>query len=262
MSRKLIVFDVDGTLITKENVIPSGVPEAIQTLKDNGHIVAFFTGRPYTHVVPEVRELGFDACICTMGSYIELDGKVVRNLLPDPVVVRDLVKLIRECNLEAAFESDEGISFDETRPLSPFLSKLKEIFTSRGFETSKGVDREAFSFAKLCIWFNENSDVSRFEQEASKYLKVIGKKQNMMELVSMDASIEESMNILLSHYGIDKEDCYAIGDSINDLPMLRCAAHTAAMGEAVDAMKEQVEFVTTGILENGLVHFLQHYQLL
>lgn len=262
MNRKLVIFDVDGTLITGENVIPAGVREAIGALRQNGHVTAFFTGRPYSHVVPSVRELEWDGCICTMGAYIALEGKVVQNLLPDPSAVRELVRLIRACDLEAAFESDEGISFDETRPLSEFLCKLKANFANRGFETDKGVDRASFSFSKLCVWFHENSDVSRFEKEASRYLKVIGRKQNMMELVSTDASIEESVHTLMSHFKISQEDCYAVGDSINDLPMLRCAGHTAAMGEADGALRAQVEFVTSGITEGGLVNFLRHYRLI
>lgn len=262
MRQKLIIFDVDGTLITKENVIPDGVKEAIDALKRNDHVTVFFTGRPYSHVVPAVKDLGFDACICTMGAYVSVEGKTVQNLLPDPSVVRELVQLIRACRLEAAFESEEGISFDETRPLSEFLYRLKTNFAQRGFETEKGVDRETFSFSKLCVWTHENSDILRFEKEASKYLKIIGKKQNMMELVSRDVSIEKSINILMSHFEISLEDCYAIGDSINDLPMLRCAAHTAAMGEADDVLKTQVEFVTSGIEEGGLVGFLRHYALI
>lgn len=262
MGRKLVVFDVDGTLIDRENLLPFGAAEAVQELKRRGHAAAFFTGRPYSHVVPAVQELPFDACICTMGAHVRLDGRVVRDLLPDPAAVRELVRLIRDCGLEAAFESDEGISFDETRPLSPFLQKLKDVFTARGFETGLGIDRESFSFAKLCIWSGEGSDPDRFEREAARYLKVIGKKQNMMELVSRDASIEGSMQLLLEHFGIQKEDCFAIGDSVNDLPMLRCAGHSAAMGEACGDMKAQVEFVTSGIHEDGLLRFLQHYELI
>lgn len=262
MERKLVIFDVDGTLITRDNVLPAGVWEALVALKQKGHVAVFFTGRPYTHVVPAVRELDWDGCICTMGAYLQLEGKVVQNLLPDPAAVQELVRLIRVCDLEAVFESDEGIRFDETRPLSEFLCKLKANFEQRGFETEKGVEQESFSFSKLCVWSRENSNMVRFEKEASAYLKVIGKKQNMMELVSNGASIEGSVQRLMSYFQIPREDCYAIGDSINDLPMLRCAAHAAAMGEASGELKEQVEFVTSGIEENGLVNFLRHYRLI
>lgn len=261
MGKKLIVFDVDGTLIDAENLLPTSAAQAIQALKCRGYTTAFFTGRPYTHVPPAVRELPFDACICTMGAYVRLDGGVVQDLLPDPEVVRSLVTLIRECDLDAVFESDEGISFDETRPLSPFLQKLKENFSARGFETGRGIDRKAFSFAKLCVWAHEGSDTDRFQREAERHLKVIGKKQNMMELVSREASTEGAMRLLLEHYGIAKENCFAIGDSVNDLPMLRCAGHSAAMGGAADEMKAQVEFVTSAIHEDGLLRFLQHYEL-
>ena len=262
MNRKLVIFDVDGTLVSRENILPPGVASAINTLQNNGHIAAFFTGRPFSHVLPSVKNIGFDGCICTMGAYVELEGEIAQNLVPDSGMARDLVRLVRSCDLDAAFESEDGIAFDETHPLSEFLAKLKKNFAERGFITDQGVDRENFSFSKLCVWFKETSDVSRFEREASKYLKVIGKKQNMMELVSKQVSIEESVGTLMSHFGVSSEDCYAIGDSINDLPMLRLAKYNAAMGEAPDELKSQVGFTTSGVMEGGLVKFLQHYQLI
>ena len=103
-----------------------------------------------------------------MGAYIGIGNQTVQNLLPDPSAARELVGLIRTYNLEAVFESDEGISFDETRPLSEFLRNLKANFARRGFETEKGVDRDSFSFSKLCVWFHEDSDISGFEKDASK----------------------------------------------------------------------------------------------
>lgn len=262
MKRKLVIFDVDGTLVSRENVLPAGAKDAIHALRNNGCVTVFFTGRPHSHVLPSVRDLGLDGCICTMGAYIELEGRTVQDLRPDPFVSRELVRLTRECDLDAVFEAEEEISFDDSRPLNEFLGRLKASFASRGFETDKGVDRESFSFSKLCVWSKESSDVVRFEKEASKYLTIIGRKQNMMELVNADVSIEKSVGLLMSHFGVSREDCYAVGDSVNDLPMLRCAGHTAAMGEADDVLKAQVEYVTSGVMEDGIRRFLRHYDLI
>ena len=261
MGRKLVVFDVDGTIIAG-NTIPDSAVAAIRTLQGNGVATMFFTGRPYTHVDPRIREMDFDACVCTMGAYIRIGGEVVRDVRPPAGEARAVVEAVRAQGLDAAYESQEGVSFDMTRPIPPFLQGLKSHFDEIGFDTNLGVDREGFSFDKLCVWTNENSSFEGFDERISPYLDRIGKKENMEEWVAKGLSTVESVNLVMARLGIDRADSYAMGDSTNDLPMLNCTAHTIAMGQGPDALKTQVEFVTRPILEDGLAHALRHYGLI
>jgi len=45
MTKKLIFFDIDGTLLDFDKKIPESTRNAVQQLKDNGHDVAIATGR-------------------------------------------------------------------------------------------------------------------------------------------------------------------------------------------------------------------------
>ena len=64
------------------------------------------------------------------------------------------------------------------------------------------------------------------------------------------------------YLGINKEDTYAIGDSINDLEMLQCVGHGIAMGNATQVAKDVAEYVTTDIHEDGIYNALKHYGLI
>ncbi|MCD8106141.1 MAG: HAD hydrolase family protein [Lachnospiraceae bacterium] len=262
MGKKLVIFDVDGTIISGEHVVPESAKEAIRAIRANGNHVVYYTGRPCTHVEESVREIGFDGCICTMGAYLEIGGEVLQDERPEPGIAHGIVEAVRSCHLDAAFESRIGIQFDQTRPLPKFLQGLKAHFSSRGFETDLDIDAADFSFEKVCVWTNEESDLARFEEIATKDLDIIGKKQNMEELVAKGVSIPDCLKKVQEHFGVSFENSYAIGDSINDLPMLRCTAHSMAMGEASDEMKSQVEFVTKGIMEDGLAYAMKHYGLI
>lgn len=261
MARKLVVFDVDGTIVSG-NVLPQSAVNAIRQIRANGNLAVFFTGRPYTHVDPRVREIGFDGCICTMGGYICIGERVVRDIRPPAKHARKVVELVREAGLDAAFESMAGIQFDLTRPLPAFLQGLKRHFTELGFDTNRSIDEPDFSFDKLCVWTNENSSFQGFDEQVSAYLDCIGKKENMEEWGAKGISTVESVQMIMEHFGVNKEECYAIGDSTNDLPMLRCAAHTIAMGQAPEALKCQVDFVTRAIEADGLAYAMEHYGLI
>lgn len=57
------------------------------------------------------------------------------------------------------------------------------------------------------------------------------------------------------------DQCYAIGDSANDIPMFQCVPHSIAMGDAPDAVKRTVSYVTAPLREDGLAKALEHFGL-
>jgi Cof subfamily protein (haloacid dehalogenase superfamily) len=259
---RMVIFDVDGTILTRDNQIPESAARAIRSVRRKGRIALFFTGRPYTHIPKAVLEIGFDGCICLMGGYIRIGDEVLQDLRPSPEIAGRAVELVRECGLDAVYEAASGAYFDSARPLSPFLARLKAGFEERGIATAGDIDAAGFTFDKLCAWANGRGDLERFEREAASFLDIAGKKQNMVELAAKGISAQESIRKAMRRFCVSEQDCYAIGDSISDLPMLRCAGHSIAMGEAPEELKAQVGFVTKGILEDGLAFAMEHYGLM
>lgn len=260
--KKLVIFDVDGTIISDAHVVPVSASDAIRGIREHGNVAVYFTGRPCAHVEESVSSIGFDGCICAMGAYLQIGNEIVQNRKPAPEDAHDVVRLVRKYHLDAAFESCEGIQFDRTRPMPPFLQGVKKHFSDRGFLTDEDIDGDEFCFEKLCVWADEERDLGGFEKEVAQYLQIVGKKQNMAEFVAKGVSIQDSVKKMQEHFGISRENSYAVGDSINDLPMLACAAHSIAMGQAPKELKEKVEFVTKDILDDGLAWAMRHYGLM
>ncbi len=197
-----------------------------------------------------------------MGAYIRIGDEILQDIRPPAEQAHAVVNLVREAGLDVAYESSDGIAFDLTRPLPKFLQGLKAHFDAIGFETERNVDGADFSFDKLCVWTNERSTFEGFEHKVSLYLDRIGKKENMEEWVARGVSVTESVHRVMDHFLTARCDCYAIGDSVNDLPMLRCAGYTMAMGQAPEALKAQVDFVTKPIDQDGLALAMKHCGLI
>ena len=65
MNRKLIFFDIDGTIIPEDTgVIPESTKEAINKAKDNGHLVFINTGRTFSGITQLIFDLEFNGYVC------------------------------------------------------------------------------------------------------------------------------------------------------------------------------------------------------
>ena len=69
--RKIVFFDIDGTLIDgPTHQIPQSAVEAIRKLRENGHLAFINTGRTLVSIEPRIREIGFDGLVCGCGTHI------------------------------------------------------------------------------------------------------------------------------------------------------------------------------------------------
>ena len=94
------------------------------------------------------------------------------------------------------------------------------------------------------------------------YFTCIDRGSTMIEMVLGGCSKAGGMEELLRHLGVSREDTLAIGDSTNDLPMFAAAGHTACMGEGMEALKQEAEFITANVMDDGIEKALKHFGLI
>lgn len=74
---KILLIDIDGTLVDYENRLPASAVEAIRKARANGHKVYLCSGRSKAENKQEIWDIGIDGYIGGNGSYVESDGAVV-----------------------------------------------------------------------------------------------------------------------------------------------------------------------------------------
>ena len=84
----------------------------------------------------------------------------------------------------------------------------------------------------------------------------------MVEYVLKGCSKAGGIHMVLRTTGCPREQCLAIGDSTNDLPMFQAAGHTVCMGNGMAELKEKAEYITAGVMEGGIAQALAHYGLI
>lgn len=263
MSRKMLFFDIDGTLFTEGNhIMPDSVPKAIGRAQEKGHLLFVNTGRPYFNILDSIKQLGFDGFVCGCGTYITCNGEeLVHYRVPTPKC-REIVDLLRDCNIQALFEDTEGVYFDYTRPTTKYLSDLQARFGVQDFDISYSWDNPDLTFNKFVMWRTGRCDFQTFYDYITKDFQFIDRGNGFGEIVPKGYTKATGIQFLQEKFHIPLEDCYAFGDSTNDLPMLEYVPNSIAMGNSTPVLFDLCSYTTKDIMDDGIQYAMEHFGLI
>ena len=87
-------------------------------------------------------------------------------------------------------------------------------------------------------------------------------KRQVWEVTQKDYTKATGIRFMCSHLDADMENCFAVGDSENDLDMLKAVKNSIAMGNAKEEILPYCSYVTKGIEEDGIHYALKHYGII
>lgn len=265
MGKKICFFDLDGTLlISKEDRIPESTLSAIETLKKNGTVVCLSTGRDMdTHYSRKYAEiLQPDAIIHHNGVKITIDGK----LIFEHFMSRELLRKA------FTYAEQEGLCLGTSVGEYDYFT-IPEVKTAADLTYKKASVR---NFRPVEELFTENIPVSalsfagpdmeavkeKVERDLPEFELFLFDGATGADCVERGYSKADGMKKVCAYYGVELSDTYAFGDSENDIPMLKLAGTSVAMGNAREAVKECADVVTEDIREDGIFKALSRFSLI
>ncbi len=261
MQRKILFFDVDGTIVTGDHVIPKSAGRALAAAMEAGHLLFVNTGRPYLHVEPQIKALPMSGFICSLGGHILFRGETLGARASSPEESREVRDAGYGCGMDMLFESEQAVWFDR-RCSNPHGTREFAWLQSIGVPGRDDTFREDFFFDKFVCWPRENGEPDRFEAMFRDRRTFIHREHDMMEVVLRGLSKAGGMRRVMELLGISREDTFAFGDGANDLPMLREAGTAVLMGNAPRSLWGEADYVAPTIHEDGLYRAMEHFDLL
>lgn len=260
----MVVFiDIDGTIVDDATqAIPQSAVEAVAALKRNGHTAIVNTGRPYGNIDPRVRAMPFAGFVCACGAELLLNGEWVFRKLPSLQVCRYVIESVRQCGMQVLYETEDGLLADGEFSSGSASAGESLRMQKKGFPTYQVDDLEAPQFVKFVTHDAPGCNRAEFLRRMVPYFTPIIRDGSMVEYVLRGCSKAAGMEAVLSYLGESREHVYAIGDSTNDLTMFAMASHTAAIGDSSPALKEQADFITATVMEDGIEKALKHFGLI
>lgn len=257
----LIALDLDGTLLnTKEEVSPRN-RQAIRALLDLGIRVVLVTGRGVDTPIRISKELGLNLPVICCHGALTKDFLANRTLGHVPVPLqyaKPMVEFAESHNLSIALYSEEtfyrltghalfmddmrGPAWREVHSFADIMHTAPTFIRFLGAESVEAMDRK---FGDLPLHFKHETWLDFVE----------------CAVTSREATKQRALARLAADFQIPPERVLAIGDSRNDVPMMRWAGMGIAMGNALPEVRQAVKYVTAGNDEDGVAIALERYAI-
>ncbi len=266
---RLLALDIDGTLVNSRDELTPATIAAIRRAADAGLHIVLATGRRYSRALPLVEPLGIEAPLVTSsGALIKraLDHVTLYKASFERPLLCSMLSIVEQSGYDAIVYGDtyaEGFDYycrtiDVEQPeLAEYLqlnAKCERVLPELMRNPPDGI------FAGFAIGSRDAMLAmhERFNHELPGllYTHVIRSPRYrgyMCEIAPAGATKWAGIERIAHEWGIADDEICAVGDDVNDLPMIEGAGLGIAMGNAVAELKAAADRIAPGHDADGLV---------
>ena len=262
MTIRLLVSDVDGTLVRGDKSLAPATIDAAHRLIAAGGAMTLISARPPSGILPLAEKLGLVHKIGAFngGTVLTMAGEIVVAHRLDAAASREAVARFTDAGVTTwAFADGKWFSSDDTNAHTDHERKASMVEPVLGtdFETLHG------RIDKVVGVSDDVAEMTRITDTVRNALgdaAVVSNSQTYYcDVTHPLANKGDGIVTLADAIGVPLSETAAIGDMPNDLPMLERAALPIAMGQAPDAVKQAAKQVSTSNDEDGVAHAIDSF---
>jgi Cof subfamily protein (haloacid dehalogenase superfamily) len=261
----LVALDLDGTLIDNSLVVRPRVRAAVHAVAERGIPVTLVTGRMYVATAPFARELGVHGAVaCYQGAAV-YDADSGERLIETPLKHDIAMRIVERAQRDGHFAQlyhDDRFYVEKYTKYAAYYARLAGVepivvpslaVEFAGRDSTKCnivmdaelVQRYIETVREVC---GEDAYVTRSNPE-------------FIEVMDPHVSKAVALRFIAQRAGIPMERVLAVGDSYNDVPMLRAVGFGVAMGSGPQELKDAAHAVVADYTHDGVAEALERFVL-
>lgn len=265
MKYKLLVLDVDGTLLNEEKVISKRTISALLKVQQTGVRIALASGRPTYGLLPIAKSLelglygGF--ILSYNGSQIinAKNGEILFERRINPEMIPYIEKKAVKNNFALFTYHDDTLltnSPDNVHVREEAALNNLKIITEEEFST-------AIDFAPCkCMLVSDDEEAltgleNHWKKRLDGVLDVFRSEPYFLEVVPCSVDKANTLAVLLEYLGIQRDEVMAIGDGVCDVTMIQMAGTGVAMGNSVESVKICADYTTDTNANDGVAQAVE-----
>lgn len=262
MRYKMIAVDMDGTLLNSQGSITEKTVSSIRQAVEKGAIFTISTGRPIQGVERFNKILNLDAPFITYNGAMIVKGKSKEILYERGLTAEDARSILhcaKRFNPTVMIWSNNKLYASELNDRTFQYKKLSDVEPIL-IENEDEIIRNGIT---KILWYDDAENIAGYLDSLGDYLgdgiNYHTSQPYFLEFVDKRVSKAAAMETLGQYYGINTAEMIAVGDGLNDLPMIEYAGLGVAMGNAHPLVKEKADYITLSNDDDGVAHVLDKY---
>ena len=266
-SIKLIVIDLDATLLNSQHELSVRNAEVIQAAREQGIKIVLATGKTRNSALSLIAKLDID----TPGIYVQGlvvhdgNGSIKHQTVLDPAVVRKVITFAEDRGFSLVAYSgtttyvrkrsrDTDLLMDYGEGEPQVVGPLQNLLHNTPINKVIAIHRaDARRVTSLRWQLNTQLDGTARLLQAGV--------PEMLEIVPRGGSKGAALKALLKEMNVDPMHVMAIGDGENDIEMIQLVGTGVAVGNADKAVKDAADHVVASNDENGVAEAIERFAL-
>lgn len=269
MKYKLVAIDMDGTLLNSQKQISERTRKAIENAKIQGTHIVICTGRILKSALYYSESLGLKNPLIACNGAIIVDED--RNIIYEKALEREKIREISNlakiedvyCHFYDKSNFYSNIRSDEVLKFYNEGSSKVDISVNVFDNIEEIMEMKDLSVYKFIFIDNNRDKLNKLRGKLDKLgnINTTSSWINNIEAMGLNVSKGEALKTLCKSLNIEPEEVVAIGDSENDLSMLKFAGLGVAMDNGDELIKEYANYITDSNDKDGVAKVIEKFIL-
>lgn len=271
MKYKLVVTDMDGTLLNSKGKVTDENKEMLKKLQEQGVHIAVATGRIYTSARIFAKYLGIKTPIIACNGAIVREIDENEALYEEHLNNEDIIKILDICHKYGVYFhfytnntfyterlAKSALKYSEWNKTFNEEDRINLEVVKNSYNLIKETDIKVYKFM---IIDDDITLLKKIREELNKIPGIECCKSRYDNIEIMNKGVEKGIAVknLAESLGVKQEEVICIGDNENDISMLKYAGLGIAMGNAEDIVKKTADYVTEINDNSGVAKALEKF---
>lgn len=271
---KVIFFDIDGTITDFDGIMPDSALKGMKLAQKAGNKIVLCSGRSEVQINPEIVAVGFDAIVSAAGAHVSTKDEIVYDATMTDEKYHFLLDTLYEAVPGICIQTNEHV-YVSRKGFDALIENTAKLFGENDIEKTKEMmgdmvvvdDLYAIKNPQKMFYHLAPWTVDEVNTKLGDYFNVVVlsfKEPNVYCGEITIAGVEKStgMDALMKYYGLGREDSVCFGDGPNDFDMMKYAGIGICMGNGLEDLKKEADYVTDTVKNDGLYKGLEHFNLI
>lgn len=260
---KMIVVDLDGTLLDSNKEISKETKEYLEDLKNKGYIITIATGRMYASAIYATEGAEFANYIITDNGAFIYDAKeeepIFKNTISKDLVNECLKYYNENCSYIDVCDKNTVFMYSEEQPKHDFIKVIddKEVILNECGDVGHMVIAMKNSEETTNVYNQLKNDIPTLD---ILLMQDSYKEDKWIDIMNQGCSKSLAVNRLADYLNLSNDEIIAFGDGANDIDMLEKCGYGVALKNALPEVKAVADDITNyDHNNNGVIEYLKEH---